>query len=107
VALSFLYVAFVRLLQLVRLCLREQEELAVEVVKLRHDVSVLRHQVARPALQPRDRTVLAAFSRHFREPRLLARSARPLTPRRTPSGVGMPLLLTPSPNRSHADFEAG
>ncbi|MHB8437070.1 MAG: hypothetical protein ACYDC0_14575, partial [Acidimicrobiales bacterium] len=30
-ALSFLYLAFVRLIQLVRLCFREQEELAIEV----------------------------------------------------------------------------
>ena len=49
-ALSFLYVAFVRLLQLIRLCRNEQEELAVEVVMLRHEVAVLRRQVARPAL---------------------------------------------------------
>jgi hypothetical protein len=49
VALSFLYLAFIRLLQLVRLSFREQEELAIEVVMLRHEVSVLRRQVARPA----------------------------------------------------------
>jgi hypothetical protein len=63
VALSFVYLAFVRLLQLVRLSFREQEELAIEVVMLRHEVSVLRRQVARPALRPPDRAVLAAFSR--------------------------------------------
>jgi hypothetical protein len=41
--------AFIRLLQLVRLSFREQEELAIEVVMLRHEVSVLRRQVVRPA----------------------------------------------------------
>jgi putative transposase len=63
VALSFLYVAFVRVVQLVRLAFRGQDELAIEVVILRHEVSVLRRQVARPALRPADRAVLAAFSR--------------------------------------------
>ena len=63
VALSFLYVAFVRFLELVRLSFREQEELAIEVVILRHEVSVLCRQVARPALRPPDRAVLAGLSR--------------------------------------------
>jgi putative transposase len=63
VALSFLYIAFVRLLQLSRLVRNEQEELAVEVVMLRHEVAVLRRQIVRPALQPADRAVLAGLSR--------------------------------------------
>jgi hypothetical protein len=63
VALSFLYVAFVRLFQLVRLSWGERDDLAIEVVLLRHEVSVLRRQVARPVLRPRDRAVLAALSR--------------------------------------------
>jgi hypothetical protein len=36
------YVALVRLLQLFRLRRREQDELAVEVVVLRHELAVLR-----------------------------------------------------------------
>jgi hypothetical protein len=52
VALSFLYIAFVRLLQLLRLSRSRQEDLAIEVVMLRHEVAVLRRQVARPALWP-------------------------------------------------------
>jgi hypothetical protein len=63
VALSFLYVAFVRLLQLLRLSRRREEELAIEVVMLRHEVAVLRRQMARPALRPSDRAVLAGLSR--------------------------------------------
>ena len=51
-ALSFLYIAFVRSLQLVRLSWSEQQDLAIEVVMLRHEVAVLRRQVARPALRP-------------------------------------------------------
>jgi putative transposase len=62
-ALSFFYMAFVRLLQLVRFSRRGQQELAVEVLMLRHEVAVLRRQVVRPALQPADRAVLAGLSR--------------------------------------------
>ncbi len=62
-ALSFLYVAFVRILQLVRLGRRDCDELAVEVVMLRHQVAVLRRQVVRPALRPPDRALLAGLSR--------------------------------------------
>ena len=62
-ALSFLYIAFVRILQLARLSRGEQQDLTIEIVMLRHEVAVLRRQVARPALQPADRAVLAALSR--------------------------------------------
>ena len=62
-ALSFLYAAFVRLIQLFRLGRSEPEELAIEVVMLRHEVSILRRQVVRPALRPADRAVLAGLSR--------------------------------------------
>jgi hypothetical protein len=41
-ALTFLYVAFVRVLQLLRLVRIEKDELAVEIVILRHEVAVLR-----------------------------------------------------------------
>jgi putative transposase len=62
-ALSFLYLAFVRILQLVLLGRRDSDELAIEVVVLRHEVAVLRRQVARPTLQPTDRALLAGLSR--------------------------------------------
>jgi hypothetical protein len=48
VALSFFYLAFIRLLELVRLFRGSQQELAVEVVMLRHEVAVLRRLVVRP-----------------------------------------------------------
>ncbi len=61
-ALSFLYIAFVRILQLVRLSRDGQDELAIEVAMLRHEVGVVRRQVVRPALRPADRAVLAGLS---------------------------------------------
>ena len=61
-ALSFLYLAFVRVLELLRLERRDDGELAIEVVMLRHEVSVLRRQITRPALRPADRAVLAGLS---------------------------------------------
>jgi putative transposase len=62
-ALSFLYLAFVRILQLLRLLRRDRNELAIEVVILRHEVAVPRRQVARPALRPSDRALFAGLSR--------------------------------------------
>ncbi len=47
-ALSFLYLAFVRIVQLLHLSRHDSDELAVEVVMLRHEVAVLRRQVVRP-----------------------------------------------------------
>lgn len=68
-ALSFLYVAFLRILQLLRLK-GDEDELAIEVVMLRHEVAVLRRQVKRPALRPADRALLSGLSS------LLSRSRR-------------------------------
>ena len=69
-ALSFLYIAFIRVLELLRLRGSDTTDLAVEVVILRHEVAVLRRQVARPTLRPADRALLAALSR------LLSRAKR-------------------------------
>lgn len=62
-ALSFLYLAFLRTIQILRLQRSNDSDLAIEVVVLRHEVAVLRRQVARPALQPSDRALLAGLSR--------------------------------------------
>ena len=63
VTLSFLYLAFCRVVQLVRLSCRTDTDLAIEVVVLRHEVAVLRRQIDRPALQPADRALLAGLAR--------------------------------------------
>ena len=68
-----------------------QQDLAIEVVILRHEVAVLRRQVARPALRPADRAVLAGLSRllsaarrgrFFVQPETLLRWHRELVRRR-------------------------
>ena len=59
-ALSYLYLAFLRTIQILRLQRSNDSDLAIEVVVLRHEVAVLRRQVARPALQPSDRALVGA-----------------------------------------------
>ena len=69
-ALSFLYRALCRLLQLIRLISRSHTDLAIEVVLLRQEVAVLRRQVHRPLLEPADRAVLAGLARLLPRPGL-------------------------------------
>jgi len=91
VALSFVYKAFVRLLQLILLSGKEQDDLVIEVVVLRHEVAVLRRQATRPALRWADRAVLAGLSqvlaagrrrRFFVQPETLLRWHRDLVRRK-------------------------
>ncbi len=90
-ALSFLYIAFIRVLELLRLQGSDTTDLAIEVVILRHEVVVLRRQVARPTLGPADRALLAGLSRllskakrnrFFVQPETLLRWHRDLVCRR-------------------------
>ena len=90
-ALSFLYVAFIRMLELLRLRGSDTTDLAIEVVILRHEVAVLRRQVTRPTLRPADRALLAGLSRLlstvkrnrlFVQPQTLLRWHRDLVRRR-------------------------
>jgi putative transposase len=60
---SLLYVTLQRLLQLVALACRPEEFKELEIVVLRHELAILRRQVARPALRWADRAFLAAASR--------------------------------------------
>jgi len=90
-ALSFLYIAFIRVLELLRLRGSDTIDLAIEVVILRHEIAVLRRQVARPTLRAADRALLAGLSgllsrakrsRLFVQPETLLRWHRDLVRRR-------------------------
>lgn len=62
-ALLFLYLAFVGILQLVRLSRRADGDLAIGGCHAPPEVAVLRRQITRPAPQPPDRAIFAGLSR--------------------------------------------
>lgn len=91
---SFCYLALRCLFQLVLLRRHSEEFKELEIVVLRHELSVLRRQVARPQLEPSDRLLLAAASRlmprsrwrsFFVSPTTLLRWHRQRDHRRAPS----------------------
>ena len=58
-----LYLVVCRFLELIVLFGRSDRENELEILVLRHELSILRRQVNRPRFQPHDRLLLAAFSR--------------------------------------------
>src|SRR5206468_3430583 len=60
---SALYVAFCRVLELIVLVARGDGAKELEILVLRHELSILRRRVNRPRFQTHDRLLLAAFSR--------------------------------------------
>jgi putative transposase len=60
---SLMYAVTRRALGLMVLGVRGAAAKDIESLVLRHEVAVQRRQVARPALQPADRVLLAALSR--------------------------------------------
>jgi putative transposase len=62
VLVSFAYVLACRVLEFVVLLVRGDRSKELEIVVLRHELSILRRQAARPQLTPRDRLVLSALS---------------------------------------------
>jgi putative transposase len=103
VALSFLYLAFLRTIQILSLRRSDDSDLAIEVVMLRHEVAVLRRQVARPVLRPSNRAILAGLSqlmpraklrRFFVQPDTLLRWHRDLVRRKWtyPKPAGRPRI---------------
>ncbi len=59
---SLCYLMVQRLLQLAALRFRSDEFKELEIVVLRHELAVLRRQLARPELSPPDRVLLSAAS---------------------------------------------
>ena len=60
---SVVYVALLRVLQLVSLLFRSADAKDLEIVVLCHDLAILRRQINRPTLRPADRWFLPAASR--------------------------------------------
>ena len=67
--LSLVYLVLRFVLQLLLLSFRSEEFKELEIVVLRHELAVLRRQVARPPVRPADRAFLAAASRLLPRPR--------------------------------------
>ena len=59
---SLAYVVVRRLLELAVLLARGERSKELEILVLRHELSLLRRRVKRPALEPHDRVLLAALS---------------------------------------------
>ena len=77
-AFSFLYVAFRALLGVLVRSRRGLDVKDLELLVLRHELDVLRREVARPKLRGADRALLAAAACHLPRP---LRGARLVTPR--------------------------
>src|SRR6266536_6160637 len=75
---TFLYLAFRALIGALVRSRRGLDLKDIELLVLRHELEVLRRQVARPQLQAADRALLAAAACHLPHP---LRDARLVTPR--------------------------
>jgi putative transposase len=76
---SALYLVVCRLLELLVLLGRSDRAKELEILVLRHELSILRRQVGRPRVEPRDRLLLAALSRVLPQHSWNAFSVRPET----------------------------
>ena len=76
---SFLYVVLQRWLELLALRHKAESDKDLEIVVLRHQLSVLQRQVKRPVFRPADRAFLAAASRILARDRWRSFLVRPET----------------------------
>jgi putative transposase len=76
---SVVYLVFCRLLELVVLLGRRDRAKDLEILVLRHELSILRRQVRQPRFKPPDRLLLAALSRALPRPNWNVFVVRPET----------------------------
>jgi putative transposase len=76
---SALYAIVRRLLEFVVLLGRKDRTKELEILVLRHELSILRRQVGRPRFEMHDRILLAALSRMLPRHSWAASSVRPET----------------------------
>jgi hypothetical protein len=86
VAFAFFYLAFRALLGALLRSRRGLDVKDIELLVLRHELAVLRRQVARPQLRVADRALLAAAARHLPPS---SRGARLVTRGRCCAGIGL------------------
>ncbi len=90
-SLSFIYWAVRRLFELLVLVGRSDREKEIEILLLRHELQVLRRQIARPRLRAADRAVLAALTQ------VLPRARQVLIPRPAVDTVALASRAHPPP----------
>jgi hypothetical protein len=76
---SFLYIA-VRVFELAVLVARSERSKELEILVLRHELTILRWQAKRPPFEAADRALLAALSRALPRSAWLGFSVTPATP---------------------------
>jgi hypothetical protein len=89
VALRLVYLIFIKLLGAIALLLRSDVSKDAEILVLRHQLAVLRRQVARPRPSWADRALICALTRLLPKTRLDRKN-------RATSGPGSPNNATPS-----------
>ena len=76
---SFVYLGLRSVLAFITLLIRSDGGKALEILVLRHELQILRRQVARPRFRPADRALRAALSRRLRRSRWPVFGVRPET----------------------------
>jgi hypothetical protein len=102
VLFRLLYLLMVRLFAWVALLAHSGASKDVEIMVLRHEVAVLRRQVARPKPDWADRAVIAALARLLPRSLRLHRIVTPGHPARCLVGPGPPPRRSSSAARAHA-----